>query len=61
MREGRHHRMSMTRQINERTARGGSRNEEGRGCVCALQASKCVGHGGREEGSAIVGDEEVVR
>ena len=29
--------------------------------MCALQASECGGHGGREQGSAIVGDEEEVR
>ena len=53
--------MSMTRQVNERTARGGSRDEEGSGGMCTLQMSECGGHGGREECSAIVGDEEEVR
>ena len=58
MRERGHHSMSMTGEMNECAGRGGTRNEASSGGVCASQTSKHGGHGGREEGGAIVGDVE---
>ena len=60
MGEGGHHSMAVTWEVTECSSGGGTRYEERRGRMSAVQTSECRSHGGRgmEEDVVVVGDVE---
>ena len=60
MREGGHHGMAVTWEVNECSSGGRTRYEERRGRMGAVQTSECRSHGGwgMEEDVVVVGDVE---